>query len=187
MSRRGASRRENIGLRLTAIEKPGMLQGNSKGCETVSRSRLHRMALMWTIATMAHLPFPLLDCDDLHRGPSVNSGQWNAICTIAERYLVHIDLIVLGSDYPDDPDEGPFDTTPDGGNAQCGPYPIFLGAPTGSDLLRQGQVSGQIVLKILFSDGPDELPQAVPVHRSSLIGELISLPLLHSSTTVLRC
>lgn len=141
---------------------------------------------MWIIGTMAHLPFPMLDCDDLHRGPSANSGQWNVICTIAERYLVHIDLILLGSDCPDEPDDGPFDRTPEGGQAQFGPYPVFLGTPTGSELLRQQQWHSQVVLNVSRQLLVHPLELAGPVWNSPAAEPVPWAPLI-SSTTVLRC
>lgn len=72
--------------------------------------RLHRLLLLWTMAHILHLPFPVYDGDTRTSDDVV--GEELTIC----QDLLDIDLILLGCHPPDDTDDGPVDDDPANGS-----------------------------------------------------------------------
>lgn len=90
-------------------------------CKRVLRAAV----LSWLIASAAHLPIPIWDGDDVG---SESAHQ----CQVSFKSCSHIacelgrfdiDLVLLGCNSPDDPDDGPFDDDPDPGDTHAGTFP----------------------------------------------------------------
>lgn len=73
-----------------------------------------RSVLLWTIAVILHLPFPIVDHDPVDISPGANpAGQ------------LEVELVMLGCDCPSDPDDGPWDHDSENSGNQ-GAFPQFL-------------------------------------------------------------
>lgn len=80
----------------------------------------------WAIAVTAHLPVPVFDGDDRGSRHCGCADYDMAVCTHAVTTFLDIDVVLLGCDEPDDPDDGPFDDDPERGEFLMGPFPVFI-------------------------------------------------------------
>jgi hypothetical protein len=77
--------------------------------------------LVWLlVASLAHLPLPVWDGDDV--------GSRGLVAAWTGGSPRDVDLILLGCDAPDDCDDGPTDDDPDDGTLDSGLGPAYLTA-----------------------------------------------------------
>ena len=78
--------------------------------------RLNTIIITLLVASLAHLPVPVWDGDDVGSHGTVAGTTVNAR---------DIDLILLGCDLPEDCDDGPTDDDPDDGTLDAGLGPVY--------------------------------------------------------------
>lgn len=81
--------------------------------------RLNTLIVTFLVASLAHVPVPVWDGDD------VGSRGTVAETTVNAR---DVDLILLGCDLPEDCDDGPTDDDPDDGTPDGGLGPVYRAA-----------------------------------------------------------
>ena len=81
--------------------------------------RLNTMIVTLLVASLAHLPVPIWDGDDIGSHGAVAGSTVNAR---------DIDLILLGCDLPEDCDDGPTDDDPDDATLDAGLGPAYRAA-----------------------------------------------------------
>lgn len=150
---------------------------------------LHKFVLYWIVAAAAHLPIPVWDGDNV--GSHGDDGQ-------VQRFdpsgvsddVFDIDMVLLGCDQPDDPDDGPFDDDPERDDPCSGTFPVYLPsklvkAPWRKvDLFYPSQLGGGLVVNACVF--PDRL-HAARLSRVADRIELSSDSVALKATTVMRC
>ena len=119
--------------------------------------RLNTIIVILLVASLAHLPVPVWDGDDIGSQGGVAGATFNAC---------DIDMILLGCDLPEDCDDGPTDDDPDDGTLDAGLGPAYRAAASVEPLaptelsFREAGVSGDAMLparpdpQIARWDGP---------------------------------
>ncbi|HUG92841.1 MAG TPA: hypothetical protein VML55_18515 [Planctomycetaceae bacterium] len=137
--------------------------------------RLYKLMIWLLVASLAHLPLPIWDGDDVGtRGPAAG---WTA------SNPHDVDLILLGCDFPDDSDDGPTGDDPDDGTLDVGLGPAFRAAAA--------SVLAGPLDRSLFNFGPPNGPCAIwpdlPVSDEARgDGVLVHAAHPRPATTVLR-
>jgi hypothetical protein len=94
---------------------------NSTGNDLNIRLLAHRALSAVLIASVAHLPVPVIDGDD--RAPADSASP---LCAAGGARSLDVDLVLLGCNAPDDPDDGPVDDDFDEGQmSSSGIGPAF--------------------------------------------------------------
>lgn len=85
----------------------------------------HKFVLYWIVAAAAHLPIPVCDGDNV--GSESHDHSFHLL-DLAGRSgdAFDIDVVFLGCDEPDDPDDGPVDDDPEGEDSAPGAFPVYL-------------------------------------------------------------
>lgn len=71
---------------------------------------LRKIVVIWLIGTTAHAPFPVFD------GDVATSSQLASLQFVVGDRAFDLDFVLLGSDLPDDYDDGPLDIDPETGS-----------------------------------------------------------------------
>lgn len=96
----------------------------------------HKLLACWMTASIAHLPLPVCDGDTL---TSEQSTVHLAYPSPVRTSLIDIDVILLGCDAPDDPDDGPVDDDPEHGDSSGNAFPTYLTSKLVNKNLRKGR------------------------------------------------
>lgn len=94
-----------------------------------------RFVLFWMLATVLHLPFPVIGGEDLRYVDlhGTLAEVETPLCLVRQLAGIDIDYILIGCPVPDDVDSGPIDTAPRDDVQWLGCFPLFLKGKLSAD------------------------------------------------------
>ncbi len=126
----------------------------------------NRLVLFWMLATVLHLPFPVVGGEDLrYLDLPASLAEVETPATLLWQLSgIDIDYILIGCPVPGDVDSGPIDTAPRNDVQWLGAFPLFVKGELSDD----GLPTAGIPLRMLPS--PDQQRLLELTHFLSPVG-----------------